>query len=142
MGYGMSRLEEEYCEPEGQNTDGSSSVQVNDEFSNLHNDIFHMTRMRSGFSGNIYRSRGTCRGTISTAKILSGREVDCSGNGPELLDRMDSRAYVSQFSADVTLFVAVFQGSHIRIYDVDRGWNMHKDIHARSLRWTISDVSL
>jgi WD repeat-containing protein 23 len=161
MGYGMSRLDDEYYEPEGQDTDGSSSDQVNDEFSKLHNDIFHMTRMRSGLSESIYKSMGTNRGIISTAKLLSGREVDCSGkgkfssgdcafvlgryvpmNGPEFLDRMDSRAYVSQFSADGTLFVAGFQGSHIRIYDVDRGWIIHKDIHAKSLRWTISDVSL
>ncbi|KAJ1262861.1 hypothetical protein BS78_09G141300 [Paspalum vaginatum] len=183
MGYGMSRLQDEYFEPEAQDTAGSSSVQVNDEFAKLHNDIFHMTRMRSGLSESIYKSMGTSKGVISTTKLLSGREVDCSGkgtfsscdrafvlgryvptNGPEILDRMDSRAYVSQFSADGTLFVAGFQvcyaqaqpttvevllsswkprsGSHIRIYDVDRGWITHKDIHARSLRWTISDVSL
>ena len=48
MGYGMSRLEEAYNEHEGQNSDGSSSVEVNNEFSKLHNDIFHMTRLRSG----------------------------------------------------------------------------------------------
>ncbi|XP_066361270.1 LEC14B protein-like [Miscanthus floridulus] len=160
MGYGMSRLEDEYYKPEGQNTDGSGSVQVNDEFAKLHNNVFHMTRMRSGLSES-YKSMGTNRGIISTAKLLSRREIDCSGkgtfssgdrafvlgryvpmNGPELLDRMDSRAYVSQFSADGTLFVAGFQGSHIRIYDADRGWSIHKDIHARCLRWTISDVSL
>lgn len=128
MGYGMSRLEDEYYEPEGQNTDGSSSVQANDEFAKLHNDIFHMTRMRSGITESIYKSMGTNRGIISTSKLLSRREVDCSGkgmftsgdrgfvlgryvpmNGPQLLDRMDSRAYVSQFSADGTLFVAGFQ---------------------------------
>uniref|UniRef100_A0A804QQD1 Transducin family protein / WD-40 repeat family protein n=1 Tax=Zea mays TaxID=4577 RepID=A0A804QQD1_MAIZE len=160
MGYGMSRLDDEYYEAEGQNTGGSGSVQVNDEFATLHNDIFHMTRMRSGLTES-YKSMGTNRGIISTAKLLSRREIDCSGKGmfssgdrafvlgrhvpmnnPELLDRMDSRAYVSQFSADGTLFVAGFQGSHIRIYDVDRGWSIHKDIHARCLRWTISDVSL
>lgn len=127
MGYGMSRLEDEYYEPERQKTDGSSSVQVNDEFAKLHNDIFHMTRMRSGLSES-YKSMGTNRGIISTAKLLSRREIDYSGkgtfssgdrafvlgryvpmNGPELLDRMDSRVYVSQFSADGTLFVAGFQ---------------------------------
>jgi WD repeat-containing protein 23 len=127
MGYGMSRLEDEYYEPEGQNTDGSGSVQVNDEFAKLHNDIFHMTRMRSRLTER-YKSMDTNRGLISTAKLLSRREIDCSGkgmfsscdrafvlgrcvpmNGPELLDRMDSRAYVSQFSADGTLFVAGFQ---------------------------------
>ncbi|GJN14230.1 hypothetical protein PR202_gb01025 [Eleusine coracana subsp. coracana] len=120
----MSRLEEEYYEPEVQNTVGSSSVDVNEEFSNLHNDIFQMTRIRSGLSGSTYKSMGT----ISTTKLLSGREIDRSGKGmfssgdrafvvgryvpkygPELLDRMDSRAYVSQFSADGTLFVSGFQ---------------------------------
>ncbi|GJM88562.1 hypothetical protein PR202_ga04639 [Eleusine coracana subsp. coracana] len=161
MGYGMSRLEEEYYEPEVQNTAGSSSADINEEFSNLHNDIFQMTRIRSGLSESTYKSMSTDRSTISTTKLLSGREIDCSGKGmfssgdrafvvgrcipkygPELLDRMDSHAYVSQFSADGTLFVSGFQGSYIRIYDVDRGWIVHKDIHARSLRWTISDVSL
>lgn len=127
MGYGMSRLDDEYYEAEGQNTGGSGSVQVNDEFATLHNDIFHMTRMRAGLTES-YKSMGTNRGIISTAKLLSRREIDCSGKGmfssgdrafvlgrhvpmnnPELLDRMDSRAYVSQFSADGTLFVAGFQ---------------------------------
>jgi DDB1- and CUL4-associated factor 11 len=128
MGYGMSRLEEEYYEPEVQNTAASSSTEVREGFSNLHNDIFQMTRIRSGLSGSIYKSMSTYTGTISTSKLLSRREVDCSGKGkfsssdrvfvigryvpkygPELVDRMDSRAYVSQFSADGTLFVAGFQ---------------------------------
>lgn len=34
------------------------------------------------------------------------------------------------------------QGSHIRIYDVDKGWKVKKDISARNLRWTITDTSL
>lgn len=34
------------------------------------------------------------------------------------------------------------QGSHIRIYDVDKGWKVMKDISARNLRWTITDTSL
>nr|KYP71520.1 LEC14B protein [Cajanus cajan] len=55
---------------------------------------------------------------------------------------MSSRAYISQFSADGTLFVAGFQGSHIRIYNVDKGWKVQKNILAKSLRWTITDTSL
>lgn len=34
------------------------------------------------------------------------------------------------------------QGSHIRIYNVERGWKVHKNIHAKSLRWTVTDTSL
>ncbi|VAH19026.1 unnamed protein product [Triticum turgidum subsp. durum] len=157
MGYGMSRLHEGYSEPEGLNSDGSSSVEVNNDFSKLHNDIFHMTRLRSGPSESIRKSMDR----VSVTRLLRGREVNSSGNGkfspvdrafvlghylpvdgPETVDTMDSRAYVSQFSADGSLFVAGFQGSHIRIYDVDKGWEIHKDIHARSLRWTISDAAL
>ncbi|KAM3404036.1 hypothetical protein ACQJBY_007246 [Aegilops geniculata] len=156
MGYGMSRLQGS-SEPEGQNSDGSSSVEVNNDFSKLHNDIFHMTRLRSGPSESIRKSMDR----VSVTRLLRGREVNSSGNGkfspvdrafvlghylpvdgPETVDTMDSRAYVSQFSADGSLFVAGFQGSHIRIYDVDKGWEIHKDIHARSLRWTISDAAL
>ncbi|KAM3410425.1 hypothetical protein ACQJBY_002561 [Aegilops geniculata] len=155
MGYGMSRLQS--SEPEGQNSDGSSSVEVKNDFSKLHNDIFHMTRLRSGPSESIRKSMDR----VSVTRLLRGREVNSSGNGkfspvdrafvlghylpvdgPETVDTMDSRAYVSQFSADGSLFVAGFQGSHIRIYDVDKGWEIHKDIHARSLRWTISDAAL
>ncbi|XP_073354281.1 LEC14B protein-like [Aegilops tauschii subsp. strangulata] len=156
MGYGMSRLQGS-SEPEGQNSDGSSSVEVKNDFSKLHNDIFHMTRLRSGPSESIRKSMDR----VSVTRLLRGREVNSSGNGkfspvdrafvlghylpvdgPETVDTMDSRAYVSQFSADGSLFVAGFQGSHIRIYDVDKGWEIHKDIHARSLRWTISDAAL
>lgn len=36
----------------------------------------------------------------------------------------------------------VFQGSHIRIYNVDRGWKVQKNILAKSLRWTVTDTSL
>lgn len=35
-----------------------------------------------------------------------------------------------------------FQGSNIRIYNVDRGWKVQKNILAKSLRWTVTDTSL
>lgn len=34
------------------------------------------------------------------------------------------------------------QGSHIRVYNVDKGWKVQKNIRAKSLRWTITDTSL
>ncbi|KAL5123755.1 LEC14B [Glycine soja] len=37
---------------------------------------------------------------------------------------------------------AVNPGSHIRIYNVDRGWKVQKNILAKNLRWTITDTSL
>ncbi|XP_014754959.1 LEC14B protein isoform X2 [Brachypodium distachyon] len=128
MGYGMSRLEDEYSEHEGQSSDGLSSAQMNNEFSKLHNDIFHMTHLRSGPSESIRKSIGINKHAVSVTRLLRGREVNSSGtgkffsvdrafilghylpvDGPEIVDRMNSRAYVSQFSADGSLFVAGFQ---------------------------------
>lgn len=34
------------------------------------------------------------------------------------------------------------QGGHIRMYNVDKGWKVQKDILTKSLRWTITDTSL
>jgi hypothetical protein len=34
------------------------------------------------------------------------------------------------------------KGSRIRVYDVERGWKIHKDISCRSLQWTVSDIAL
>lgn len=98
---------------------------------------------------------------VSPVKMLLGREGNFSGrsrftssdrchlssrylpvNCPSVIDRMTSCAYVSQFSADGSLFVAGFQESDIKIYNVDNDWNVKKNIRARSLRWTITDTSL
>jgi WD repeat-containing protein 23 len=58
------------------------------------------------------------------------------------VDRLDSRAYIGQFSGDGTLFVAGFQDRRIRIYNVQDGWAVQKDIQARNLRWTVTDTAL
>ncbi|KAL6581841.1 L14B [Orobanche minor] len=104
---------------------------------------------------------GKAKLPVSSVKMLAGRECNYSGRGrfsssdschvlsrylpiygPIMVDKIRSSAYVSQFSDDGSLFVAGFQESRIRIYDVDMGWKIHKDIHARGLRWTITDTSL
>ncbi|KAL6532289.1 L14B [Orobanche gracilis] len=103
---------------------------------------------------------GKAKLLVSPVKMLAGRECNYSGRGrfslsdschvlsrylpvygPTMVDKIKSPAYVSQFSDDGSLFVAGFQESRIRIYDVDMGWKVHKDIHARGLRWTITDTS-
>lgn len=94
-------------------------------------------KMLAGREGNY---TGRARFTSSDRCHLSSRYLPV--NGPSVIDRMASCAYVSQFSADGTLFVAGFQDSEIKIYSVDNGWKVKKNIHARSLRWTITDTSL
>ncbi|EHA8588766.1 LEC14B protein [Cocos nucifera] len=163
MGYAMSKLELDPNLRDNRQTSGGAHVrQRHDEDIDIDNEIFYLIRLRSEPSESTRKStQGRRKMPISTVRMLSGREANGSGrgrfslsdcsyvlgrylpvSGPRPVDRMDTRAYVSQFSADGSLFVAGFQGSHIRIYDVDNGWKVRKDILAKNLRWTITDTSL
>ncbi|XP_028550418.1 LEC14B homolog isoform X1 [Dendrobium catenatum] len=162
MGYSLSKpsMEGYSCTPEQGHS--AASPRLENSVFNVKHEIFQLTKLRSepceGFSKGILSGK---KMPISTVKMLFGRETNCSGQGrfsmadcshilgrylpvygPWPVDRMDTRAYVSQFSTDGSLFVAGFQGSHIRVYDVDNDWKVRKDILARSLSWTITDTSL
>ncbi|XP_020275129.1 LEC14B protein-like isoform X3 [Asparagus officinalis] len=162
MGYNMSKPGLDSCISDTDSDDGASSRQMCDEPLHKDHEFFQLTKLRSEPSESARKAGHTGRKMpISTVKMLSGRETNYSGkgrfssadrshllgrylpvNGPWPVDRMDTRAYVSQFSSDGSLFIAGFQGSHIRIYNVDDGWKVQKDILAKSLRWTITDTSL
>ncbi|GAB4851207.1 hypothetical protein Ancab_030501 [Ancistrocladus abbreviatus] len=134
----------------------------NEGSSSVDHEILQLTKLRSGPSEHLRRMvRGSTKVPISTVKMLAAREGNYSGrgrfssadnchvssrylpvNGPYMVDQMNSCAYVSQFSADGSLLVAAYQGSHIRIYNVENRWKVHKDILAKSLQWTITDTSL
>ncbi|CAN1284049.1 LEC14B homolog [Linum perenne] len=138
--------------------EGESSDQFDHE-------IVQLTKLRSEPHERYRRDSPACggrsRAPVSTLKMLAGREANCSGRGrfssadgchvlsrylpanwPVEVDNTRSRAYVSQFSSDGSLFIAGFQGSHIRIYNVENGWKVQKNILAKSLRWTITDTCL
>ncbi|CAH9108979.1 unnamed protein product [Cuscuta europaea] len=126
----------------------------------LDHEIGQLTRICS--SPNIRGARpGKVNLPVSPVKMLGRREVNYNGRGrftsadcchvlgrylpvygPSVVDRNRSSAYVSQFSADGSLFITSFQENHIRVYNVDHGWKVQKDIRARSMRWTITDTSL
>ena len=41
------------------------------------------------------------------------------------------------------LLAGAFQADkRVRVYDTENGWRMVKDVHARNLRWTITDTCL
>uniref|UniRef100_A0A1D1YB10 LEC14B homolog n=1 Tax=Anthurium amnicola TaxID=1678845 RepID=A0A1D1YB10_9ARAE len=164
MGYTMSKLEldSDMCDSEESSSAACSSRKPGEGSFNIDNEIAHITKLRSEPSEKIHKAMNSEKKMpISVVKMLSAREANFSErgnfsladrchvlgrylpvNGPCRIDRMDSRAYVSQFSSDGSLFVAGFQGSLIRIYDVDDGWKVRKDILARSFRWTITDTCL
>ncbi|XP_029130317.1 LEC14B homolog isoform X1 [Cajanus cajan] len=160
----MSRLNKNKstCSDGGASNESSASGKAGERVSHLDHEIAQLTRLRSSPHELLGRVvPGRMRLPASTVRMIVAREGNYSGRGrfssadgchvlsrylptkgPWIVDRMKSRAYVSQFSADGSLFIAGFQGSHIRVYDVDRGWKVKKDISARNLRWTITDTSL
>ncbi|KAH7666883.1 WD repeat protein DCAF11/LEC14B protein [Dioscorea alata] len=163
MAYAMRKLKFHVDECDGGESSGEAVLnQKHGEPADSDHEIFHLTKLRSEPSEALRKStHGSQSAPVSTVKMLLGREANYSGrgkfssadcshvlgrylpvNGPWHVDRMDSRAYVSQFSEDGSLFVAGFQGSHIKIYDVENGWKVRKNILAKSLRWTITDTSL
>ncbi|KAK8452795.1 hypothetical protein SEVIR_5G175900v4 [Setaria viridis] len=133
-----------------------------DEVCAIDKDVSHLSRIKSEPSQRtraaIYAGQ---KRPISTFKLLSGRESNCSGmgrfssadcsyalrkhlpvKGPWCVDDMDSEAYISQFSADGSLLIGGFRGSHIRVYNSEKNWKVHKDITCKRLRWTVSDIAL
>ncbi|KAL8530762.1 hypothetical protein ACS0TY_007706 [Phlomoides rotata] len=164
MGYAFSKLEvdSDLFDGSSSNNELGGSHQTNRQLQSLNHDVAHLTKLRSGPQENLSRVfPGKRELPISTLKMLAGRETNLSGrgrfssgdcrhvlskylpvNGPSVVDQMSTRAYVSQFSADGSLFVAAFQGSQIKIYNVERGWKVQKNILARCLRWTITDTAL
>ncbi|KAK8506242.1 hypothetical protein V6N12_074290 [Hibiscus sabdariffa] len=161
MGYAMSRLDIESDLFDGGNAinEAGSSNGFNRPLHKVDDEIVQLTNLRSGPPGRLMPGKQQL--PVSPVRMLAGREGNYSGrgrfssadrchvlsrylpvNGPWLVDQTTSRAYVSQFSADGSLFVAGFQGSNIRIYDVDGGWKVKKNIVAKSLRWTVTDTSL
>ncbi|GLU07477.1 hypothetical protein SLE2022_244340 [Rubroshorea leprosula] len=164
MGYAMSRLEieSEFLDGGPVVSEVGASHGSDEPFGDLDHEVAQLTKLRSGPHEGLSHVMPGKRGLpVSTVKMLAGREGNYSGrgrftsadrchmlsrylpvNGPWLVDRMTTRAYVSQFSRDGSLFVAGFQGSNIRVYNVDRGWKVQKNILAKSLRWTITDTSL
>ncbi|KAK3041421.1 hypothetical protein RJ639_000398 [Escallonia herrerae] len=164
MGYALSRLDidSELCEDGKSNYGDDDHHEAGKSMENLDDEVAQLTRLRSGPNERLSRVHPGKRDfPVSTVKMLAGREGNNSGRGrfssadcchllskylpvnsPQVMDQMASKAYVSQFSTDGSLFVAGFQGSHIRIYNVDKGWKIQKNILAKSLRWTVTDTSL
>ncbi|KAK0581546.1 hypothetical protein LWI29_015010 [Acer saccharum] len=164
MGYALSRLEiEEFYDEGSAINEASNSHGKSKRPLDLDHEIAQLTKLRTEPHQQLRKAipGGERDLPVSLVKMLAGRECNYSGrgkfssadrchvlsrylpvNGPWLVDQMPSRAYVSQFSADGSLFFAGFQGSQIKIYNVERGWKVQKNIYAKSLRWTITDTSL
>lgn len=135
MGYAMSRLEieSESCEEEKSLDEVGNSQGPKELPRCLDHEIAHLTNLKSRPHEHLIRDFPGRRALpVSTVKMLAGREcnysgrgrfssADCChmlsrcvpGSGPLLVDQMTSRAYVSQFSADGSLFVAGFQVQHV-----------------------------
>lgn len=128
MGYSLSRLtvESDCIDDWSSNHEVGSSQRSNKPFDH---EVAHLTKLRSAPNERLRQvGPGRRDRTVSTVKMLAGREGNYSGRGrfssadcchvlgrylpvkgPWLVDQMPSRAYISQFSADGSLFIAGFQ---------------------------------
>lgn len=167
MGYSLSRLQidtesDQSCESSESTPESGHSHKPNKPCNHLEHEVAQATRLQTTPNEHLRRvGPGKQELSVSAVRMLAGREGNFSGRGkfskadcchllsrylpvnsPDVVDKMSTRAYVSQFSADGSLFVAAFQGSNIKIYNVDKGWEIQKNILAKSLRWTVTDTSL
>lgn len=135
MGYAMSRLEmdSELCDGDKTMPEAGSSKRASKSLNKLDHEIAQVTKLNSSPHKQLAKLvPGTQKLSVSPVKMLVGREANYSARGrfsaadrchmlsrylpvkgPWLVDQMSTRAYVSQFSADGSLFVAGFQVSCI-----------------------------
>ena len=135
MGYAMSRLEmdSELCGGDKTMPEAGSSKRASKSLNKLDHEIAQVTKLNSSPHKQLAKLvPGTQKLSVSPVKMLVGREANYSTRGrfsaadrchmlsrylpvkgPRLVDQMSTRAYVSQFSADGSLFVAGFQVSCI-----------------------------
>lgn len=130
MGYALSRLElDSDCSNSGASNLVDENFSPNKPVNVLDHEVAQLTKLNSAphdHSGDIIPGK---RGSsVNTVKMLAGRECNYSrrgrfssadrchvlnkylpGNCPSLVDRMTTRAYVSQFSTDGSLCVVAFQ---------------------------------
>lgn len=131
MGYTLSRFEDA-ANMDDEVVDAPCTTQkLSEESSAFTDEFYHQTKLRSAPNEMMRKlSRIESGRRIPTVKMLSTREFNLSGkgrfysqdrchllsrflpvNGPWRVDSLNSRAYVSQYSADGTLFVGGFQVS-------------------------------
>ncbi|CAH9132676.1 unnamed protein product [Cuscuta epithymum] len=160
MVFDMSRIDMEVSKESHKN--GQLNSQKNGQLNSFKDEIVHLTRLRSRPRENLRRELARKKdASISTMKMIIAREANYSRReffsssdrchimnkylpirDPMVVDKMPTRAYVSHFTPDGSLFIAAFQGRDIRIYDVDKGWKVQKNIQAHGLNWTVTDTSI
>lgn len=78
-----------------------------------------------------------------TPAVVSGMSSQIPIRPFRLLDRMQSRGYIFRFSRDGDIGVAAFQSERkIKIYNAREDFKVIKDVHARNLRWTVTDLAI
>lgn len=127
----MSRLDKgtKVCNEETSGTHSHRAHGSGGNSDDLDHEIAQLTKLRSEPNEHMRKTMlGGLKLPVSTLRMLAARESNYSGRGrfslsdschvlsrclpiygPQNVDKMGSRAYVSQFSADGSLFVAGFQ---------------------------------
>lgn len=145
----MSRLAKgiKVCDEESSCTRSHRAQGSGGNSGDLDHDIAQLTKLRSKPNEHLRKATlGGLKMPVSTLRMLAARESNYSGRGrfslsdschvlsrylpicgPQKVDKMGSRAYVSQFSADGSLFVAGFQVIIIFLVEFGKFWMPHYD---------------
>ncbi|GAX82117.1 hypothetical protein CEUSTIGMA_g9545.t1 [Chlamydomonas eustigma] len=71
-----------------------------------------------------------------------GRPSTLPNHPQRRIESVSARAYIGQYSKDGTFFVAAFQDQRVKLYDVENGWTLRKDVRTRMCRWTVTDTTV
>ncbi|MFQ6625821.1 hypothetical protein Gotur_006441 [Gossypium turneri] len=158
----MSRLEIESELFEGGNVtnEAGCSNRFDKPFCKVDHEIAQLTNLKSVPNERLHQLMpGKKKLPVSPVKMLAGREGNYSRRGGfSSADRchMISRYFpvvllvlyliidwIDMFlNFQLMVLYSLLGFSDIRIYNVDRGWKVKKNILAKSLRWTVTDTSL
>ena len=140
-------------EESSEDNSDSEAFQNETEYNFIPNDLKHIVEDRSlshsGRSSSLaapelleLRSVGLgCNASRMSRKIAA---FDIFPSCPsKVVDRMDSRGYIGQYTPNGDYYIGAFQGDRvIKLYDTNRDFRVSKIIHARNLRWTITDTAI
>lgn len=131
MGYKISKLTIDNETSKQAQASQNQASYMDQEMFQLDNEIFHTTMLRSRPSEGLCKATRSRKNNISTFRMLSGREIYSGKNGgfskadsscvlgrclpvdgPHIIDKHSTRAYVSRFSDDGSLLITAFQVCH------------------------------
>jgi len=137
-----------------------------DEIAPLEHELAHLVNLQTSASAPVASVRGGVAGVrdpgarVNVTSMIMRREQNTSHMGrftrsecchvarnylpskSRQVDKMHSKAYIGQFNKSGDTFIGCFQHKSIKLYETENDFKCRKEVHARGLRWTITDTAL